>query len=100
MTCFTSSLSSSKGWDRENLYRLLSASKYIRLMPSERMEAQPLAVIAPSRIDFDPSGIMRAGSVFSCTPSPVQVGHAPKGLLNENSRGVSSSMEMPQSSQA
>ena len=69
-------------------------------MPSERMEAQPLAVMAPSKIDFEPSGMMRAGSAFSCTPRPMQVGHAPKGLLKENRRGVSSSMETPQSSQA
>ena len=33
-------------------------------------------------------------------PRPVQAGHAPKGLLNENIRGVSSSMDTPQSSQA
>ena len=100
MTCFTASLSSLYGWRRENWYFLLSASKYLRLTPSERMDAQPGAVIAPSRMDLLSSGTMRAGSAFSCTPSPVQVGQAPKGLLKENSRGVSSSMERPQSSQA
>ena len=30
----------------------------------------------------------------------MQVGQAPKGLLNENIRGVNSSMDTPQSSQA
>ena len=69
-------------------------------MPSERMEAQPVAVMAPSRMDLLPSGMMRAGSAFNCRPRPVQVGQAPKGLLKENRRGVSSSMEIPQSSQA
>ena len=72
----------------------------MRLMPSERMDAQPVAVMAPSRMDLDSSGTISAGSAFSCTPRPVQVGQAPKGLLKENSRGVSSSMEIPQSSQA
>ena len=33
-------------------------------------------------------------------PVPVQVGQAPYGLLNENMRGVNSSMEIPQSSHA
>ena len=56
--------------------------------------------MAPSRMDLLSSGTMRDGSAFSCTPRPVQVGQAPKGLLKENNRGVSSSMEMPQSSQA
>ena len=69
-------------------------------MPSERMEFHPGATMAPSRMDRLSSGRMMAGSAFSCIPRPVQVGQAPKGLLKENIRGVSSSMLMPQSSQA
>ena len=69
-------------------------------MPSERMEFHPLATTAPSKMDRFSSGIISAGSAFSCIPRPMQVGQAPKGLLKENIRGVSSSMEMPQSSQA
>ncbi len=45
-------------------------------------------------------GSPAGGSAFIWLPSPVQVGQAPKGLLKENIRGESSSMEMPQSSQA
>ena len=97
---FASRLRLSHGSVRENLYFLLRASKYIREMPSPRTLFQPLAQIAPSRMDLLPSGTMMAGSAFSWLPRPVQVGQAPKGLLKENIRGVSSSMEMPQSSQA
>ena len=97
---FASSLRLFHGSVRENLYFLLKASKYIREIPSPRMLFQPLAWIAPSKMDFPPSWIMRAGSAFNWFPRPVQVGQAPKGLLKENIRGVSSSMEIPQSSQA
>ena len=69
-------------------------------MPSPRMLFQPLAWMAPSRMERDLSGTISSGSTFSWLPRPVQVGQAPKGLLKENIRGVSSSMEMPQSSQA
>ena len=61
---------------------------------------QPEAVMAPSRMDSFLLGMIRSGSTFSWEPRPVQVGQAPKGLLKENIRGESSSMEMPQSSQA
>ena len=61
---------------------------------------QPLAVIAPSIMLSDGLGMISSGSTRSWSPSPVQVGHAPYGLLKENSRGVSSSIEIPQSSQA
>ena len=72
----------------------------MRLMPSERMEFHPGATMAPPKMDSRSSGMISAGSAFSCIPRPVQVGQAPKGLLKENIRGVSSSMLMPQSSQA
>ena len=100
MMSFASLLRLSQGSVRENLYFLLRASKYIREMPSPRILFQPLAEMAPSSRDLLPSCTMRAGSAFSWLPSPMQVGQAPKGLLKENMRGVSSSMEMPQSSQA
>ena len=69
-------------------------------MPPPRMLLQPLAVMAPSKRDLLGSDTIRAGSTFSWLPRPVQVGQAPKGLLKENSLGASSSMLMPQSSQA
>ena len=51
-------------------------------------------------MDFSGSGTMSAGSTVRRLPRPVQTGQAPKGLLNENIRGASSSMDTPQSSQA
>ena len=83
-----------------NLYFLARASKYIREMPSDLMLFQPEAVMAPSRMDRFLLGMIRSGSIFIWEPSPMQVGQAPKGLLKENIRGVSSSMDTPQSSQA
>ncbi len=41
------------------------------------------------------SGITRSGSMTSCVPSPVQVGQAPCGELNEKLRGSSSSIVVP-----
>ena len=96
----TSSGRVSQGSVREKWYFFARASKYIREMPSPRMLFQPLAWMAPSRMERDLSGTISSGSTFSWLPRPVQVGQAPKGLLKENIRGVSSSMEMPQSSQA
>ena len=84
----------------EKRYFFASASKYIREMESSRTLFQPEAVIAPSSTEREGSGITSAGSIWSWTPRPPHFGQAPKGLLKENSRGVSSSMEMPQSSQA
>ena len=69
-------------------------------MPSPRTLFQPEAQIAPSSRETLLFGMTRSGSTLSCVPRPVHSGHAPKGLLNENMRGVNSSMEMPQSSQA
>ena len=83
-----------------NLYFLANASKYIREIPSDLMLFQPEAVIPPSTMDRFLFGMMRSGSIFIWEPRPIQVGQAPKGLLKENIRGVSSSMDMPQSSQA
>ena len=56
--------------------------------------------MAPSRMESFSSGTTSVGSTFIWLPRPIQVGQAPKGLLKENIRGVSSSREMPQSSQA
>ena len=61
---------------------------------------QPDARIAPCLMDSLGLGMMRSGSTRFCMPRPVHTGHAPYGLLNENMRGVSSSIEMPQSSHA
>ena len=61
---------------------------------------QPEAVSPPSIMLRFGFGMISSGSMSICTPSPVHFGHAPCGLLKENSLGVSSSMDMPQSSQA
>lgn len=50
---------------------------------------------APSRMESVLFGMTSSGSTLSWLPRPVQAGHAPKGLLNENIRGVSSSMDTP-----
>ena len=52
--------------------------------------------IAPCRIDLVGSGTTRSMSSSMMLPNPWQVGQAPKGLLNENSRGCGSSYAMPQ----
>ena len=84
----------------EKWYFFASASKYIRAMESSRRLFQPEDWMAPSRMDLSQSGMMRSGSATSCVPRPVQTGHAPYGLLNENIRGDSSGRLIPQSSQA
>ena len=56
---------------------------------------QPLALMAPSRIERFLLGITMSGSTFMNVPSPVQVGQAPMGLLKENIRGSSSPMDTP-----
>ena len=60
----------------------------------------PLALIAPSLMESFLFGIIRLGSTLRKMPSPVQVGHAPKGLLNENIRGDNSSIQAPCSGHA
>ena len=46
------------------------------------------------------SGIIKSSSIFIKYPIPVQVGHAPNGLLKENILGVNSGKLNPQSGQA
>ena len=60
----------------------------------------PLALIVPSLMESFLFGIIRLGSTLRKMPSPVQVGHAPKGLLNENIRGDNSSIQAPCSGHA
>ena len=84
----------------EKWYFFASASKYIREMESSRTLLKPDAWIAPCKMDLDGSGMISSGSASSRVPRPVQIGHAPKGLLNENIRGLSSGILTPQSSQA
>jgi hypothetical protein len=50
---------------------------------------------APSARLFERSGMTRSGSMTSCVPSPVQLGQAPCGELNEKLRGSSSSIVNP-----
>ena len=100
MMSSTSGVSFSTGSVSLKRYLAARASKYIREMPSDLILFQPEAVMAPSRMDRDLLGMMSSGSTFIWAPRPVQVGQAPKGLLKENIRGVSSSMDTPQSSQA
>ena len=56
--------------------------------------------IAPSLIEIESSGMMRSSSTSSFVPIPEHSGQAPKGELNENERGSSSSKERLQSWQA
>ena len=100
MTSWASGGRSWKGVRRSKWYSLARASKYIRAMESPFTFCQPETAMAPSRMDRAGLGITSWGSAFIWLPRPVQVGQAPKGLLKENIRGESSSMEMPQSSQA
>ena len=46
------------------------------------------------------SGIIKSSSIFIKYPIPVQLGHAPKGLLKENILGVNSGKLNPQSGHA
>ena len=52
--------------------------------------------IAPSPSDSDGSGTISSGSISIWEPSPVHRGQAPCGELNENIRGSSSGIEVPQ----
>ena len=61
---------------------------------------QPMQEMAPSFKDLFPSGTTRFSLTFISVPSPEHSGQAPKGLLKENMRGVSSSMFTPHSGQA
>ena len=57
-------------------------------------------VIAPSDTRTVTSGTISLSSKNSSTPSPSQTGQAPKGALNENSRGSISGMVKPDTGQA
>src|SRR3982751_3935802 len=46
------------------------------------------------------SGMTRSASICCSTPRPPQAGHAPNGLLNENSRGSISGIVKPDTGQA
>ena len=61
---------------------------------------QPVAWIGSSRRLLLQSGMTSCGSTFIRVPRPEHVGHAPNGLLNENSRGSSASMLTLQSGHA
>ncbi len=52
----------------------------------------------PSSMERSISRI-KSGSISCFVPNPSHPGQAPKGLLKENMRGASSSMEIPQSMQ-
>ena len=54
----------------------------------------------PDLIERRGSSRMRCSSIAIEDPSPLQEGHAPYGLLNENSRGEISARLVPQSAQA
>ena len=77
-----------------------SALKYWAAMPFSSPVLNPAAVSAPSRRLSRSSGKTASRVMTIRIPSPLQAGQAPKGLLKENIRGVSSSMEIPQSGQA
>ena len=54
------------------------------------MKWRDQGAIAPPDIESFLFGITRLGSKSIFMPNPWQSGHAPKGLLNENMRGVNS----------
>ena len=54
----------------------------------------------PSSSGFDGSAITFTGSNVQVLPTPLQVSHAPYGLLNENERGSSCGMLVPSFGQA
>ena len=55
---------------------------------------------APLCSDFSLSGTTRSASKASLAPRPSQTGQAPKGLLNEKSRGSISLIVKPETGQA
>src|SRR5438093_7137402 len=55
---------------------------------------------APWASDRFGSGTINDSSYSSTAPKPLQVGHAPRGLLKENRVGVSSGAAQPQAEQA
>lgn len=63
------------------------------------MELYPGATMAPPAMERLSFGTMSCSSNFICIPKPVQVGHAPLGLLKEKSLGSISMRSMPQSGQ-
>ena len=69
------------------------------MLSSLSAEPQPEAIIPPS-FNVRSGSKISSGETFIMLPMPEQQGQAPNGLLNENIRGESSSMLMPQSSQA
>ncbi len=77
-----------------------SASMNAPAMPSPSALEKPMACSAPWCRESDLSGKMMSGEIFIRYPRPEQCGQAPNGLLKENMRGLSSSMEMPQSGHA
>src|ERR1019366_1330473 len=97
MTSCTSLLSFLNGTSSENFITFARCSIW-----RSRQFAEPglYSAIAPSRIDFDGSGMSRSGSTFCTVPRPLHEGHAPNGELNEKRRGVISVSEVPQSGQA
>ena len=53
--------------------------------------------MAPSLMEMESSGMIRSSSTSNFVPIPEHSTHAPKGELNENERGSSSSKERLQS---
>ena len=76
------------------------AAKYCAAIPLSSPVLKPIAVSAPSRRLSRSSGKIASLLIFMRIPRPLHAGQAPNGLLKENIRGASSSMETPQSGQA
>ncbi len=91
---------SSTGVSSVNPYFFPIAPKYWAAMPLSSLALKPIRFIAPSRSVTRSSGKIASRLIRIRIPRPLQPGHAPYGLLKENIRGVSSSMETPQSGQA
>src|SRR5574344_2711742 len=93
LCCFLVSLLN--GVSRLNLYCFASASNIELFQALSGL----YGASAPSLNERFSSGTINSLSNSIFSPSPVQSGQAPYGLLNENRRGCSSGIEMPQSGQ-
>src|SRR5450631_4934206 len=79
------------GMSREN-FRSSPRALSSRRKYSAEPDPWDQGAMAPWLIDRSSLGINRSGSTSSSTPRPVHRGQAPKGELNENERGSTSSI--------
>ena len=80
-------MSWSSSWKGESGFALRDLTARLTSVACAMVPFGPHAVMAPCRSDMDSSGMMRDGSKDVIVPIPLHVLHAPRGLLNEKSRG-------------